>query len=53
MLTEGFADQTLEAITLNGQLYTFLANHQAQAWMIESVFTGKKQDILARDLAAG
>jgi len=49
--TKRIAHQTLQAIALNGKLYGFFADHQAQTGMIQSVFAGKQQETLAGHLA--
>lgn len=51
MKAERIAHQTLEAIALNGELYGFFSDHQAQAGVIESVLAGKEQQTLAGHLA--
>ncbi len=53
MQSEGFSNQSFEAISLNGKLYAFFADHHADARMIQTVFASKKQNILARNLATG
>ncbi|MNC15806.1 hypothetical protein D3C75_636370 [compost metagenome] len=42
MQTEGIADEALQAIALDGKLDALLADHQAEARMIEAVFTGQQ-----------
>ena len=45
------AHQTLQTIALNGKLDAFLADHQSQAGVIQSVLAGKEQETLAGHLA--
>jgi len=49
--TKRIAHQTLQAIALNGKLDCLLADHQAQAGVIEAVLAGKEQETLAGHLA--
>ncbi len=53
MQTEGVTDQPLQAIALDGKLDALLADHQAEARMIEPVVTGQEQNRLAGSLAGG
>ena len=51
VMAERFADQAFEAIALDGELDVLLADHQAQAGVIETVLARQQQDVLAGDLA--
>lgn len=43
--TKGIAHQALEAVALNGELDTLLADYQAKAWVIEAVLASKDQQV--------
>ncbi|AMA47730.1 hypothetical protein APT63_20015 [Pseudomonas sp. 22-AL-CL-001] len=45
------AHQAFEAITLNGELDALLADHQPEAWMIETVLASKDQQVFPWNLA--
>lgn len=51
VVAEGFAYLAFEAVALDGQFDALLADHHAQAGMIEGVVTREQQDIPAGDLA--
>ena len=38
VVAEGFAKKAFEAVTIDGELDVLLADHQAEAGMIETVF---------------
>ncbi|MBC9252999.1 hypothetical protein A9179_22280 [Pseudomonas alcaligenes] len=50
---EGIPDQAFQAVTLDGKLDAFLADHQPQAGMVETVATSEKEYVLAGGFAAG
>lgn len=49
---EGFADLTLDAVALDSELDTLLADHQTKTGMIEFVVARQQQDTFARSFAA-
>ncbi|MCY1401604.1 hypothetical protein D9M71_167270 [compost metagenome] len=49
--TKGIAHQALEAVALNGELDTLLADYQAKAWVIEAVLASKDQQVFPWNLA--
>ncbi|GEM_PF-486827 len=48
---EGIAHQALEAIALNGELDALLADHQAEARVIQGVLASKDQQVFPWNLA--
>jgi len=50
--TKRITHQTFEAIALNGKLDTLLADHQAEARVIEAVLAGKDKQAFAWNLAS-
>ncbi len=50
---EGLANLSFEAIAFNGELDAFLADHQTQTGMFETVVPGEQQNVLAWSLAGG
>ncbi|KNX75761.1 hypothetical protein DA83_11325 [Pseudomonas sp. 250J] len=48
---ERIAHQAFQAIALNGELDALLADHQAEAWMIEAVLAGKDKQVFPWNLA--
>lgn len=53
VMAEGFTEKAFEAVALDGELDVLLADHQAQAGMIETVFARQQQDVLAGNLGGG